>query len=490
MTAEIRHLPIQAALLALAVLLNALTAACQAPAPTAERQDIPAAPAAAAMITPTVWPTLFAPLPTGAPMPAPTRITAPEATDGPTAPGPTSQPAAPNVRMAPVETPSRPPATSTPAPKPAPTAALRLATPDPDYVPAATRTPTPPPSRPAVDHRRLALQAIYNLPWMDDGATPQERETADRIEALTRYNSALSLRIVSMPFLKSHQITDTGVVSALTHLSYRDRDAADRLLAHPTLEKGIDDANTVPLTLAYGEWLFGSNHLRLLEPTAVAWHTHEADLPLSGTAAITIATERSSRLSPETAAQVEEDLAWIENYLQQPLPTHNVLIHYGSGLRSPIKGANVQASIMQPSSHHKPSSYHWVQHELMHYWFHSNEGWLDEGMAQVLTSLLNANGEPEMLPVTAPSCPSSARIRDLEPGGTETAVGSRCLYAVGERFFSTLYQEAGYDAFQDGARKLAARTDRPPFRDMGLDEVKDAFSASPNALAAAMDKWH
>ena len=325
---------------------------------------------------------------------------------------------------------------------------------------------------------------------MDDGATPQERETVDRTEALSRYNAPLAVRIVSMPFLQTHQITDTGAVTALTHLSFHDKNAADELATHPTLERGIDDANTVPVALAYGEWLLGSNHLRLLEPAALTWHTHEADLPLSGTAAITVATERPSGLSPETAAQVEEDLAWIEEYLQQPLPTHNVLIHYGSGLRSPIKGANVQASIMQPSSHHTPSSYHWVQHELMHYWFNSNERWLDESLAQVLTSLLNANGEPDSLPTTAPSCPLSTRLRDLESPTDNATVGSRCLYAIGEQFMRTLYHEAGYDHFRAGVRKLAERANRPPFQGMGLNEIRKAFSGSPEALTTAIKKWH
>ena len=356
---------------------------------------------------------------------------------------------------------------------------------------AVPPTRVPEPTMPSTgDPRQDALRAMYELPWMKDGATPQERETADRIEALSRYNGPLSLRVVSMPFLQTHQITDTGAVSALAHISLRDRPAADQIVNHPTLSGGIEDEDTVAVTLTYGEWLLGNHHHhRLLEASSINWQTHQASLPLSGTAAITIVTAGENNRATETARKIAQDLAWLETYLDQPLSTHNVLLHYGSGLRPPVKGANVQASIMQPASHDNDSSYHWAQHELVHYWFNSNEGWLDEGMAQVLTSLLNSEGEPSSLPATSPSCPESTRIRDIETTNPETAVGSRCLYAVGERFIRTLYQEAGYQGFRTGAANLAARANRPPFRGMGIEEIRAAFAATPHAVQTAEDRW-
>ena len=369
-------------------------------------------------------------------------------------------------------------------------AAPPQSTPEDNRATAAPPTRVPEPTMPSTgDPRQDALRAMYELPWMKDGATPQERETADRIEALSRYNGPLSLRVVSMPFLQTHQITDTGSVSALAHISLRDRAAADQIVNHPTLSGGIEDSDTIAVALTYGEWLLGSNPTRLLEAGSINWQTHQASLPLSGTAAITIVTAGENNRATETARKIAQDLAWLETYLDQPLSTHNVLVHYGSGLRPPVKGANVQASIMQPASHHNPSSYHWAQHELVHYWFNSNEGWLDEGMAQVLTSLLNSEGEPASLPATSPSCPESTRIRDIETTNPETAVGSRCLYAVGERFMRTLYQEAGYQGFRTGAAKLAARANRPPFRGMGTEEVRTAFGATPDAVQTAEDLW-
>ena len=135
------------------------------------------------------------------------------------------------------------------------------------------------------------------------------------------------------------------------------------------------------------------------------------------------------------------------------------------------------------------ANYHCVQHELTHYWFHSNQAWLDEGMAQVVTSLLNSSGKPGSLPATSPSCPESTRIRDLGPELPKNKVASRCVYAVGERFFRTLYQEMGYEGFRKGARRLVELANRPPFHGMGIEQVREAFTGTPGAVQTAEDRW-
>ena len=354
------------------------------------------------------------------------------------------------------------------------------------------QNPVPTPQNPAAtspDARQQTLKAMYQLRWMKDGASPQERETADRIEALSRHNPDLALRVVAMPFLDSHDITDTGAVSALAHISWRDPAAADRLATQPSIAAGIEDAQAIRVALTHGEYLFGSNPARTLRAATLQWHTRHAALPISGNVAITVAAEDANSRAPTAATLIERDLAWLETYLGQPTPTANVLIHYGPTLRAPVKGTNVQTSIMQPGHHHNQADYRWLQHELTHYWFNSNEGWLDEGMAQILTSLLNSEGKPASLPATSPGCPQSARLRNLEPAGPEASVGSRCLYAVGERFMRTLYQEAGYKGFRAGAKNLAERANRPPFQGMGLEEVREAFGANPDAVRTAEDRW-
>ena len=68
-----------------------------------------------------------------------------------------------------------------------------------------------------------------------------------------------------------------------------------------------------------------------------------------------------------------------------------MLVHYGRGLPSPATGGNVGVSIIHPPGYAAPANFHWTQHELVHYWFVGNEGWIDEGLAQALTGLMEAD---------------------------------------------------------------------------------------------------
>ena len=68
-------------------------------------------------------------------------------------------------------------------------------------------------------------------------------------------------------------------------------------------------------------------------------------------------------------------------------------------------------------------------------------------------------------------------------------LASRCVYAVGERIMRTLHQEAGYDEFRKGARRLAARGARPPYQGMGLEHLREAFDHVPAAMAEAERRW-
>ena len=350
---------------------------------------------------------------------------------------------------------------------------------------ALTPTPAPAPADPGP----VAFAKLFELPWITDGRTRQESKTADSVANLIRYNPSLGLRVVEMPFLQTHQPMDTGAASSLAYISWYDRAAANAVADHPWLEGGITDDQTAAVALTHGEYISGGNPAKVLSTAAPQFHLLQAALPMAGEIWITIATERGTARAADTARKVQQDLSWLEQYLDQALPTGNVLLHYGATMPPAAKGANVQTAILQPAHHHTPAQYRWVRHELAHYWWNSNRGWLDEGMAQVLTSLLNSTGQPASLPATSPGCPGNTRISNLDKDVPERNVSSQCIHAVGERFIRTLYQEAGYGAFQEGTRGLVDMVNQPPYQDMGLDQVKTACAHTPAALKAALDRW-
>ena len=390
------------------------------------------------------------------------------------------------------KTPAQPPAPDTP---PAPLTVI-LSTPPTGYTslpqkePPTKEIPSPRPTERVPDNpARDASEALYKLPWVEDGRTPQEQETYERLTDMIRFNPTLAHRVVQMQFLQTYEHTDAGAVSALTNLSWYDTSVADDVASHPWLQPGITDDQTVVVALTYGEYLFGSNPAGVLDTGAPKYRTYPASLPLAGQISITIAADGRPTRAAATVAQVQADLIWLEEYLDQPMTTANVLLHYGNTVRSPVKGVNVQTSIMLQAGHQNAANYHWLRHELVHYWLNSNRSFLDEGVSQVLTSLINAGGRPETLPATSPYCTENTRISDLGPEAAETTVNTRCVYAVSERFMRTLYQEAGYDDFQRGIRRLIKRANRPPYRNMGLEHLKEAFDHAPRAFQTALERW-
>ena len=298
------------------------------------------------------------------------------------------------------------------------------------------------------------------------------------------------MRLVKMPFLETHEPTDTGAAAALWYIATIDPSQTRRILEHPSLSAGITDDQTSLVALTDGEYLFGADPAKVLSDQGIQSHTHPAELPIAGNILITIVSRTGPERAATTAARVQGELAWLERYLDQKLSTHNVVIHYGATLPPAAKGANVRTSVMQPAHHQNPGQHRWVQHELAHYWFNSNETWLDEGMAQTLTSLIAAGShQPPTLPETAPRCADNVRLRDVQGEDPNILPASRCVYAVGERIMRTLYQEAGYEGFRKGAMRLAARGSRPPYQGMGLEHLREAFDHVPAAMAAAEKRW-
>ena len=249
-----------------------------------------------------------------------------------------------------------------------------------------------PKAAPPENTSQAAFEILFQHSWTSDGLSDAERETTGPIGNLIRTYPDIGMRLVQMPFLKTHEPTDAGAAEALWYIATSDPDQTRRILDHPSLSSGITDAQTPMVTLTYGEYLFGADPARVLSDQGIQSHTHPAELPMAGNILITIVSRTGPERAATTAAQVGSDLAWLETYLDQKLSTHNVVIHFGATMPPAAKGANVQTSVMQPGSHQTPGQHHWVQHELAHYWFNSNEAWLDEGQAQTLTSLMAARG--------------------------------------------------------------------------------------------------
>ena len=62
-----------------------------------------------------------------------------------------------------------------------------------------------------------------------------------------------------------------------------------------------------------------------------------------------------------------------------------------------------------------------------------------------------------------------------------------CHHAIGERFFLSLYRNAGEQEFRKGLQHLLQMPNRTR---IGIEQISQAFSGSPTALEISADRWY
>ena len=357
----------------------------------------------------------------------------------------------------------------------------------PTIVPTETPTAIAIPASETEPTRSEVVALIYR--WLGEHPTRARRETADQLVLLNTYHPTLASRLLKMPFMTTHEPHDTGTIAALANMSINRRDRADDIAAHPSLAEGITDAQTHAIALTYAESIYGVDITRSLAEGAFHTKSKTTEMPLSGTVEITIA-ERNDITSQHLIDDIHQSLIWLENYLQYPLPTANVLVHYDAKLPSGAKGANLQVSISHTPDQASPANFHWTQHELIHYWFNSNQVWLDEGIAQTLTSLMQAPADTGTPTPRSPNCTTGEKIADTIGTTTTGELASWCTYGLGERFMLTLYDQAGPEQFRKGLAALAMTAQSRAYPPLRLQDFREAFDHVPEAVETAVTMWY
>ena len=297
---------------------------------------------------------------------------------------------------------------------------------------------------------------------------------------LRYHNPELASRVEKMPFLETRDLRDAMAIRSLAYTSSYDPEAALQQLAHQELRDGIKDQHTTMVALLHADFMFHQGLAdKILDASTLRTATEKIILPLGGETRITVA-----RLESEPNAGIlqtaEEILTGMEQYLDAPLKVRHVIIMLGAPTPGNSGGANTQTSITLPTRFQGDRRR--LLHELAHYFWNYNQPWIDEGMAELFSQMADREFTEEPVPLASPACRSS--IKDLEQGRSQ-----RCVYAVGERFFSQLRENMGHQPFQQGVRKLQKEAWKTG-RHLDLDDVQDAFqSINPDAFQDALDKW-
>ena len=381
---------------------------------------------------------------------------------------------------------------------------------------------------------RSAARAIRSLPWISDGIDDSEREAAESLvylaatqgELFTKLSSkpwiavgdisqgapaivdfsyiaetdrAAAARLIDMPFLDTLEAPDSLAVESLSYLAFGNMPAFSRVMLHPAVLDGIDDAEAPAVALLEGAAQFDPSLVgALLDPSRTHTEQRTVTLPLSGP--VTLAITRTSPGAARSMDLLEEAVRTTEAIIDRPFPTRYVALLFENAVPGYFGGTHNGLNLtiipdydVDDGSYEAATAGRFIAHEVAHYYWRHSAPWLDEGAAELTAALVEhiRTGHP-LEPVNYP-CPSSTTINHLDRQEfQESDAGYACNYAVGERLFLDLERSRGQDPFLQGFRHLydiASNADvSQESRLAGIDELRQAFPGT--AEASAIDRWY
>lgn len=351
------------------------------------------------------------------------------------------------------------------------------------------------------NHDPDGIVHIMDMPWFSDGLNHYEATSLVDIGNIAHDRGEAALSILAMPFLHSLEPSDAAALESLGLILVSSSADFDRIMSHPAIADGITDDETpliAPLhhVIQYNPALV----VELLDPNRVLVEDRTINLPLAGeTRLIIIRTQPGATRSMDI---LERSVRDIENYMGVPFPTDFVLLLFAAALPNGSDGLNFRTNMavhlkydVGDDSEKAELALHIIAHEAAHYYWRGGPLWLDEGVANLLASVVRGHESVDAVDPYNPPCAIASNIASLEPAvSTEVNDLHICHSALGERLFLNLRRALGDDKFQKGLRALYLSVDEladieaiPP---RSVEHLRDAFNFSPAALDTLIPRWY
>ena len=340
-----------------------------------------------------------------------------------------------------------------------------------------------------VESSQAAFESVIALPWVVDGVSDTEADTeADAIawlDSIATEDGDAAARVAAMPFLQTVEGSD---VAALRSLGYMNADQLADMLSRPMLKDGITDDETLIVSFLFIVKDRAPNLVdTLLDPSTTTVERRTVELWLAGEVELSIV--RASPGATQSMDLLENAVRETEKFMGEPLPTPYVRLLY-ENVTGSAGGVNFGGTHIAIRAEYEGYA-HIIAHEVAHYYWRANADWVDEGMAELMASVIENRrvGTPWRLgaPVKFRNPPCARNLKALEalaPGWDDP--GFICNYSLGERLFVYLLLTLGEDAFWEGALNLYAAS-LVSDGGAGIEEVRQAFG--PDA-SEVIDFWY
>ena len=343
---------------------------------------------------------------------------------------------------------------------------------------------------------------VAGLPWLQDDITADERWTVWNLAALAEAGVDI---VATMPFLQNLPPAGAAATRALARLAQEAPEALAGVLEHPAVEDGITEDETAVVSTLWGVHRTNPDLIEtLLDPAETMLEERAVELPGSGEVQLTIIRTRAG--PARTMDLIEEATAALEELMDEPLPSRQVTFLFEEAVTTRFFGTHFGTHIaLMPEvdslSRPRTDAFIPIIHEVAHYYWRGNLPWVDEGVANLLETVVSDTFKdlPERDAVFP--CPYARRIIDLEAiGPNQTSQQFLCSYSLGERLFRDLYRKLGED-FWAGLQRLYQKSQAEDESDgcegtsLGACHVEAAFKegGSQDVLAIVdevFDFWY
>ena len=343
---------------------------------------------------------------------------------------------------------------------------------------------------------------VAGFRWFRDGITEDERWTVWSLKAWRDQDVDV---LGTMLFLDTLSPAGAAAAAALSDLSRRFPEGFSRVLGNPAVEDGITEDETAVVSTLSGVYQTNPDLIEtLLDPARVLLEERTIELPVSGEAHVTVIRTKAG--AGRTMDLIEDAAVALEKLMEEPLPSRQVTFLFEDAVLTTFFGTHWSTHIslspeVDSTAMSRTRAYNPIVHEVAHYYWRGNAPWVDEGVANLLATVVDGTFEdlPERDAVFP--CPYARRISDLESiGPQQRSRQFLCSYSLGERLFRDLYRKLGED-FWDGLRRLYQKSlvdedsDECEGTSLGACHVEAAFKegGTPEVLEAVdevFDFWY
>ena len=344
--------------------------------------------------------------------------------------------------------------------------------------------------------------SVVSLVWFADGINEVEVKAIVELSYLANGDAGAALRIVGMPFLETIEPPDISAVMSLSRLATFAPEAFVVVMSHASIRGGISNDLAPVVATLYGVAKSNPRLLDiLLDESKVSLEQRTITLPLAGKVVLSII--RTGPGAATTKDLLEHSVRGAEEYMGLRIPTNYVGLLYEDGVYGSNAGVNHGTHIqILPEYDVADGGYEAefagsvIAHEVAHYYWGDNQGWVDEGAANFMASVIDGSRTGRPVAVSNPPCGHAGSLAGLESLGISVGdVEYLCNYSLGERLFVDLYRTLGHERFQQGFRNLYVASvveddDEIPGTAVGVEHVRDAFSSDDGSGNVVISRWY